>query len=144
MVSDHVVTRASNIMADKLSKLNYVPMCIKSIGGVHDALHDSGSQVNLIQRDVLQELTYLPPEGRDKIKSIVGPAVETDIILLDLSPVATYNNGTNIAPPLRENFAAFDELNERIILTADTASRLTALKTYESIVVTENNETVVH
>jgi hypothetical protein len=45
---------------------------------------------------------------------------------------------------LREIFAVCDKLNERIILTADTVSRLTALKTYESIVVTENNETVIH
>jgi peroxiredoxin family protein len=45
---------------------------------------------------------------------------------------------------LREIFAVCDELNERIILTADTVSRLTALKTYESVVVTDNNETVIH
>jgi hypothetical protein len=50
----------------------------------------------------------------------------------------------SIAPPLREIFAVRDELNERIILTADTVSRLTALKTCESIVVTESNETVIH
>jgi hypothetical protein len=144
MVSDHVDTNACNIIADKLSKLNYVPVCIKGIGGVHDALHDSGSEVNLIQRDVLRELTYLPSQGRVKIKGVVGPAVETDVVLLDLSPVATDDNCVNIAPPLREIFAVCDELNERIILTADTVSRLTALKTYESVVVTDNNETVIH
>jgi hypothetical protein len=80
------------LIADKLSKLNYVPVCIKGIGGVHDALHDSGSEVNLIQRDVLRELTYLPSQGRVKIKGVVGPAVETDVVLLDLSPFATDDN----------------------------------------------------
>jgi hypothetical protein len=37
MVSDHVDTQARNIIADKLSKLNYVPVRIKGIGGLHDA-----------------------------------------------------------------------------------------------------------
>jgi hypothetical protein len=38
---------------------------------------------------VLRELTYLSSQGRVKIKGVVGPAVETDIVLVDLSPVAT-------------------------------------------------------
>jgi hypothetical protein len=58
--------------------------------------------------------------------------------------VATDGNCVNIGPPLREIFAVCDELNERIILTADTVSRLTVLKTYESTVVIENNETLIH
>jgi hypothetical protein len=111
MVSDHVNTNACNIIADKLSKLTYVPECIKGSEGVHDALHDSGSKVSLFQRDVLQELTYLPSQGRVKIKGVVGPAVETDIVLLDLSPIATDDNCVNIAPPLHEIFAVCDELN---------------------------------
>lgn len=35
-------------------------------------------------------------------------------------------------------------MNEQIILTADTAKTEKPLKTYDSIVVNENNDTVVH
>jgi hypothetical protein len=37
------------------SKLSYVPICIQGVTGNHDALNDSGSQVNLIKRDLLQQ-----------------------------------------------------------------------------------------
>jgi hypothetical protein len=37
-----------------------------------------------------------------KIKGTVGSAVESDIVWLDVSPVATETNCVNIAPPLSE------------------------------------------
>lgn len=125
-------------IVDKLSKLNYIPIAIHGIDGIHDALHDSGSEINLIKRDMLQRLAHLPSHGRVKIRGVVGPAVETDIVLLDVTPTATEVNCVNIAPPLREIFAVCDELNESIILTADTVNRLSALKTYESVVLTKD------
>jgi len=66
-----------------------VPVRIQGIDQVQYALNDSGSEINLIRRDFIQQLTHLPSRGRVKIKVIVGPAVETDIVLLDVSPVAT-------------------------------------------------------
>jgi len=42
----------------------------------------------------------------------------------------------NIAPPLSELFAECDDLNEHIILTADTVYHLSPLKGYESLVIT--------
>ena len=54
-----------------------------------------------------------------------------------MSPVATEANCVNIAPPLSELFAVCDDLNEQIILTADTVHRLSPLKSYESLVITE-------
>ena len=101
------------------------------------ALNDSGSEINLIHRNLVQKLTQLPSRGRVKIKGIVGPAVETDIVLLDVSPAATEAKCVNIAPPLSELFAVCDDLNEQIILTADTVNRLSPLKSYESLVVME-------
>jgi hypothetical protein len=45
-------------------------------------------------------------------------------------------------PPLPEIFAVCDDLNEQMILTADTMNRLSALVTYESFVMTENDTSV--
>jgi hypothetical protein len=110
------------------SKLSYVPICIQGVTGNHDALNDSdnGSQVNLIKRDLLQQLPEIQTTGRVSIKGIVGPAIETDLALLDIKPAPTEVGCTNIAPPLREIFAVFDERNEDIILTAYTVKRLSS------------------
>ena len=121
-----------------------MPVQIKGIDHVHNALNDSGSEINLIRRSLVQQLTQLPSRGRVKIKGIVGPAVETDIVLLDVSPAATETNCVNIAPPLSELFAVCDDLNEPIILTADTVHRLSTLKKYESVIIPEPAETVVN
>jgi hypothetical protein len=61
-----------------------------------------------------------------------------------VSPAATEADCVNIAPPLSELFAVSDLLNEHIILPADTVHRLSTLKSYESMVVTEPTETVVN
>ena len=47
----------------------------------------------------------------------------------------------NIAPPLSELSAVCDELNESIILTADTVQRLSPLRSYESILMTDSDTT---
>jgi hypothetical protein len=106
------------------SKLSYVPICIQGVTGNHDALNDSGSQVNLIKRDLLQHLPEIQTTGRVSIKGIVAPAIETDLIMLDIKPALTEVGCTNIAPPLKEIFAVCDELNEDSILTADKIKRL--------------------
>jgi len=59
-----------------------------------------------------------------------------------VSPVATEDNCVNIAPPLSELFAVCDDLNEHIILTADTVYRLSPLKSFESLVITAPAPTV--
>ena len=120
------------MVVEGLSKLNYVDINIHGMQGIHAALHDNGSEINLINRDFVGQLPHLPTMGRIKIKGVVGPAVETDLTLLDVSPIASQSDCINIAPPLREVFAICDELNENIILTADTVQRLAALRNYES------------
>jgi hypothetical protein len=70
-----------------------VPVQIRGIDHEHNALNDSGSEITLIRRSLVQQLTQLSSRGRVKIKGIVGPAVETDIVLLDImSPAATETN----------------------------------------------------
>ena len=105
---------------DSRSKLNFVGIVIHGIHGSHAALHDNCSEINLINRELVQQLSNLPTMGRIQIKGVVGPAVETDLTLLDISPTASESGLINIAPPLREVFAICDGLNERVILTADT------------------------
>jgi hypothetical protein len=114
-----------------------VPVRIQGIDDVLNALNDSGSEINLIRRSLVQQMDQIPSRGRVKIKGIVGPAVETDIVLLNVSPVATEAHCVNIAPPLSELFAVCDDLNEQVILTADTVNRLLPLKCYESLIVAE-------
>ncbi len=121
---------------EQLSKLNYVDVNIHGIQGVHTALHDTGSEINLINRDFVKLLPNLPTIGRIRIKGVIGPAVDTDLTLLDISPSASDADSINIAPPLREVFAICDGLNENIILTADTVHRLASLRNYESFVAT--------
>jgi hypothetical protein len=127
-------------VVDGLSKLKYVSVNIHGISGIHTALHDNGSEINLINREFVEQLPQLSTIGRIKIKGVVGPAVETDLTLLDVSPSASESDCINIAPPLREVFAICDGLNENIILTADTVQRLATLRNYESLVAT----TVIH
>ena len=138
VLSDHNDFDTQNLIVDGLSKLNYVPVRIQGIDDVHYALNDSGSEINLIHRNLVQRMDQLPSRGRVKIKGIVGPAVETDIVLLNVSPVATEAHCVNIAPPLSELFAVCDDLNEQVILTADTVNRLLPLKCYESLVIAES------
>ena len=128
------------IITESFSKLTYIPVCIQGVDGIQHALNDSGSEINLVKRDLLKHVIDLPSQGRVRIKGVVGPAVETDIVLLDVSPLATEASCKIIAPPLREIFAVCDDLNEQIILTADTVNRLSALKAYESIVVPEKSD----
>jgi Integrase zinc binding domain len=121
-----------------------VPVQIKGIDHVYNALNDSRSDINLIRRSLVQQLIQLLSRGRVKIKGIVGPAVETAIVLLDVSPAATETNWVTVAPPLGELFAECDDLNEPIISTADTVHRLSTSKSYESVVIPEPAETVVN
>ena len=105
------------------------------------ALNDSGSEINLISRKLVQQINQLPSRGRVKIKGDVGPAVQTYIVLLDVNPAVTEANCVNIAPPLNELFAVCHELTESIIFTADTTQRLSPSTSYESIVITESDTT---
>ncbi|HNJ38603.1 MAG TPA: RNase H-like domain-containing protein [Nitrosomonas sp.] len=134
----------NNLITGGLSKLNYIPIRLQGIDGVHNALHDSGSEINLINRNVLKQCMTLPSMGRVKIKGVVGPAVETDIVSLEVNSIASDNYCRNIAPPLREIFAVCDDLNEGVILTADTVNRLSTLHNYESIVVKEHATTILN
>jgi len=136
-VAVRVVPQPTHATAmDSRSKLNYVDMVIRGIHGIHTALHDNGSEINLVDRQLIEQLSNLPAMGRIKIKGVVGPAVETDLTMLDISPTASEPGVVNIAPPLREIFAVCDGLNENVILTADTVRRLATLKDYESFVAT--------
>jgi hypothetical protein len=76
----------------------------------------------------------MPTAGRISIKGIIGPAIETDLVSLEIKPAPTDDDCVNIAPHLTEIFAVCDELNEGIILTADTVKRLTALNDYDTLI----------
>ena len=135
-ISDDNHEPIRSMAIEQLSKLNYVDVNVHGIPGVHTALHDTGSEINLINRDFVERLSNLPAIGRIRIKGVIGPAVETDLTLLDISPAASEAGYINIAPPLREVFAICDGLNENVIVTADTVRRLATVGNYESLVAT--------
>ncbi len=83
---------------------------------------------------MLQHLPEVPTMGRIGIKGIVGPALQTDVALLQIKPAPTTAGCVNIAPSLSEVFAVCDDLNEDVILTAETVERLSALNDYEAMV----------
>jgi len=47
-------------VGDGLSKLNYVDIKIHGIQGTETALHDNGSEINLINREFVEQLSNLP------------------------------------------------------------------------------------
>ena len=123
-------TDSGQLNTHSFSKLTYIPVCIQGI----PSCRDSGSHVNLIKRDLLRHLPDMPSVGRISIKGIVGPAIETDLVSLNIKPTPTDSDCINIAPPLTEVFAVCDELNEGIILTADAVKRLTKLNDYDNLI----------
>ena len=133
-IGDVDVTESSKLNMRSFSQLTYVPVCIEGIPNCQDALHDSGSQVNLIKRELLQQIPDMPAVGRISIKGIVGPAIETDLVSLNIKPAPQDIDCINIAPHATEIFAVCDELNEGIILTADAVKRLTTLSDYDSLI----------
>jgi hypothetical protein len=60
-----------DLIANKLSKMNYVPVNTKGIDLVHNALNDGESEINLIRRSLVQQMTQLQSRGRVKIERIV-------------------------------------------------------------------------
>ena len=116
MLVDCNDTCIQDLISNGLSKLNDAPVHIQGIDHVRYSLNDSGPEINLIHRNLMQQLDSLPSRVRVNIKGTVGPAVETDIVLLDVSPAVTEANCVNIAPPLNELFAVCDELDESIVL----------------------------
>jgi hypothetical protein len=111
-IGDVDPTDSNQLNMHNFSKLTYIPICVRGVTRCHDALHDSGSQVNLIKRELLRQLPEMPTAGRISIKGIVGPAIETDLVSLEIKPAPTDDNCVNIAPHLTEIFAVCDELNE--------------------------------
>jgi hypothetical protein len=65
--------------------------------------------------------------GRIGIKGVVGPAWQTDITILKIKAASITTRGSNSVQSLSEVFAVCDDLNEDVILTADTVKRLSAL-----------------
>lgn len=101
--------------------MSYIPEYIQGVAGSHDALQDSGLQVSLVKREQQQHLPLIIQTiGRINIKRIIDSAIDTDLALLDIKPAPKEVSCVNIASPLWEMFAVCDELNETVILTADT------------------------
>jgi len=102
-----------------------------------DAPSDSGSQINLIHRSIIPD-DKMQTVGRIAIRGAFDATVRTDVALLSIKPAVSDNNEVIIAPPLEVMFGVCDELNERIILTSDTANELQLLQQYNVVHIPES------
>ena len=66
-------------------------VAIDGVDDRFDALHDSGSQINLIHRSIIPE-DKMQTVGRIAIRGAFGAPVQTDVILLSIKPAVTAVN----------------------------------------------------
>jgi hypothetical protein len=62
--------------------------------------------VDTFRRELLRQLPEMPTAGRISIKEIVGPAIETDLVSLEIKPASTDDSCINIAPHRTELFCS--------------------------------------
>jgi hypothetical protein len=55
-IGDVDPTDSNQLNMHNFYKLTYIPICVRGATRCRDALHDSGSQVNLIKRELLRQL----------------------------------------------------------------------------------------
>jgi hypothetical protein len=101
-------------ISDNIATLKYVKIAIDGVDFNNiEALHDSGSLVNLIRKPIIPE-DQMKVVGRIVIRGAFGAPVQTDVVLLSIKPVVSGTNEVNIAPPLEVLFAVCEELSECI------------------------------
>ena len=130
--------QSSQLIAEKIVPLQYIHISIDGISGTFAALQDSGSQVNLISRSLLSN-DSLKSIGRISIRGAFGAPVQTDVVMLAIKPAAVGQHVVNIAPAYEILFAVCDELNEQVILTADTVNHLNFMQQYNVINIPEDS-----
>jgi hypothetical protein len=100
------------------------------------ACSESGTQVNLIHRSLIPE-EKLESVGQIAIRGAFGSPVHSEVVMLAVKPATSAPHEVNIAPSREVLFAVCEDLNEQVILTADTVRQLELLKTYNVIHVPE-------
>jgi hypothetical protein len=125
-----------NTIAEKFAPLDYVRINIVGIPGTFAALNDSGTQVNLIHRLLIPE-EKLKSVGQIAIRGAFGSPAHSEVVMLAVKPATSAPHEVNIAPSREVLFAVCEDLNEQVILTADTVRQLELLKTYNVIHVPE-------
>jgi hypothetical protein len=114
---------SSQLTVDNLAPLQYVRISIDGLDGDIVALHDSGSQINLIRRSLLPE-DQRQSVSKIGIRGAFGAPIQTEVVMLAIKPAVLESYEVNIAPAYETLFAVCEELNEQIILTADTVHHL--------------------
>jgi hypothetical protein len=75
--------------------------------------------------------------GQIAIRGAFGSPVHSEVVMLTVKPATSAPHEVNIAPSREVLFAVCEDLNEQVILTADTVRQLELLKTYNVIHVPE-------
>jgi hypothetical protein len=125
-----------NTIAEKFVPLDYVRINIVGVPDTFAALNDSGTQVNLIHRSLTPE-EKLKSVGQIAIRGAFGSPVHSEVVMLAVKPATSAPNEVNVAPSREVLFAVCEDLNEHVILTADTVRQLELLKTYNVIHIPE-------
>jgi hypothetical protein len=114
---------SSQLIVDNLAPLQYVRIPIDGLDGDFVALHDSGSQINLIRRSLLPD-DQQQSVGKIGIRRAFGASIQTEVVMRAIKPAVHENYEVNVAPAYETLLAVCEELNEQIILTADTVRHL--------------------
>jgi hypothetical protein len=129
-------TDSSQRIAENLAPLQRIQISVDGITRDLMALHDSGSQINLIRRSLLPD-DKLKSVGRVCNRGAFGAPIQTEVVMLAIKPTVVEHYEVNIAPAQDALFAVCEDLVQQVILTADTVRHLNSLKQYDVIHVPE-------
>jgi transposase InsO family protein len=102
------------------SPLQYINVEIESLPHCVLGLYDSGAETCLANSNIFtEEMHNVTFVGHIKIKPIIGPAIEADLIKIN---IRLANNDTMQYIPI--HCAVSPKVNDRLVLTADVVQRL--------------------
>jgi hypothetical protein len=105
---------SSQLIVDNLAPLQHVRISIDDLEGDLVALHDSGSQINLIRRSLLPD-DQQQSVGKIGIRGAFGAPIQTEVVMLAVKPAVHENYEVNIALAYETLFVVCEELNEQVI-----------------------------
>jgi hypothetical protein len=114
----HALSTEATAIPD-FSPLQYVNVEIQGINGCIAGMADTGAQISLCNRSVIQSLN-LPVVGNLKIKGIIGDAHDADLVVIQIRIADSKD-----MPYIPIHCAVTDGINDVLILTANAIRRLT-------------------
>jgi hypothetical protein len=90
---------SSQLIVENLAPLQYVRISIDGLNGDFVALHDSGSQINLIRRSLLPD-DEQQSVGKIGIRGAFDAPIQTEVVMLAFKPTVLECYEVSIMPGL--------------------------------------------